>query len=97
LVEQKMAGGKGAKGGNRLQQSARWIHQRYQAPPCAIAAYFRRFGERRLGGNRRKLPEETLPWEIMRISPSHPRGALQTLDTDAFGAGGMGVAAMQYE
>jgi hypothetical protein len=39
-------------------------------------AFGGRFGERRPGGNWRKLPE--------------------AMDTDAFRAGGMGVAAMQY-
>jgi hypothetical protein len=58
--------------------------KRLRAP---IAAGLRRFGERRLGGNRRKLHEETLP------SGNHPQFAV----TDAFSAGGMGVAAMRYE
>ncbi len=56
------------------------------------AASFRRFGERRwaeTGGN--------FALATIRISPFDPRGALQTLDADAFSAGGMGVAAMQYE
>ena len=64
-----MAGGKGAKGGNLLQQSARWIHQRYQAPQCGHRGRFAPVRSARLGGNRRKLPEETLPWEAIRSSP----------------------------
>jgi len=58
----------------------------------STAASFRRFGERswaETGGN--------LARATIRISLFDPRGALQTLDADAFSAGGMGVAAMQYE
>jgi hypothetical protein len=81
LVEAKMAGGKGGKGGNLPSKN----------PPTGFVNDIRRLTRRGLapvrwklagrkpaetGGNRRKPPE--------------------VMDTDAFRAGGMGVAAMQY-
>jgi hypothetical protein len=81
LVEAKMAGGKGGKGGNLPSKN----------PPTGFVNDIRRLTRRGLapvrwkqagrkpaetGGNRRKPPE--------------------VMDIDAFRAGGMGVAAMQY-
>jgi hypothetical protein len=82
LVEAKMAGGKGGKGGNLPSKN----------PPAGFVNDFkrltrrglRRFVENRPGGN----PAET------GRKPAEPPDAM---DTDAFRAGGMGVAAMQYE
>ena len=89
-----MAGGKGGKGGNLLSKN----------PPAGFVNDFkrltrrglRRFVENRPGGN---WPETggNFALATIRISPFDPRGALQTLDADAFRTGGMGVAAMQYE
>jgi len=82
VVEAKMAGGKGGKGGNLPSKN----------PPAGFVNDFKRLRRRvctaslktglaetrrKLAGNRRKPPE--------------------VMDTDAFRAGGMGVAAMQYE
>jgi hypothetical protein len=81
LVEAKMAGGKGGKGGN-LPPRIRPLDSSTISSACrgGVCAGSLKTGpaetRRELAGNRRKPPE--------------------VMDTDAFRAGGMGVAAMQY-
>jgi hypothetical protein len=59
LVEAKMAGGKGGKGGTPLQKSAHWIRQRYQASDTArVGTGAVEAGWSETGGNWRK-PAET--------------------------------------
>ena len=81
LVEAKMAGGKGGKGGNLPSKNppAGFVNDFKRLPRWGL----RRFVENRPGGN----PAET---------GGNRRKPPEVMDTDAFRAGGMGVAAMQY-
>jgi hypothetical protein len=82
LVETKMAGGKGGKGGNLPSKN----------PPTGFVNDIRRLTRRGLAPVRWKQAGRK-PAETGRKPAETP----DAMDTDAFRAGGMGVAAMQYE
>jgi hypothetical protein len=81
LVEAKMAGGKGGKGGNLPSKN----------PPAGFINDFKRLTRR---GLRRVV--ENRPGGNPAETGRKPAETPEAIDTDAFRAGGMGVAAMQY-
>jgi hypothetical protein len=78
-MRQEIAGGKGAKGGNPLEQSAvRDSSTISNTSPPLAARCRRRFGAQWLGANRRILPAQLFIGNLSTVLLSHPKGALHS-------------------
>jgi hypothetical protein len=74
-MRQEIAGGKGAKGGTPLQQSAVRDSSTISETSLPLAARcWHRFGAQRLGANRRILPAQTFHRETIRGFAVSPTG-----------------------